>query len=231
MVTITGPNEGIKHNYPLGTFFKVDNDDTLRLIDEVLHLGVIDKDLVAQPISPTVGDRYILPAGATGTNWAGHDTEVAIFTILDAGNAWEFRVPKLGWLAFVQDESIVYFWNASAWIVLTTPASVSNVVTALPGSGTLTMDLGTGVRNFATILTGAATLAFSNIPVGVQTEVSVKVVQDGVGGHVLTLPAGAIYAGGVTPTPSVASNTRDRYLFLHDEGGTLEGNIVGQLYA
>ncbi len=227
MVTLVGPNEGISYNFDLGTFWKTENDLTLKLIDGILHLGVIDKDLPTQPGSPTNGDRYILPAGATGAAWAGHDTEIAIFI----NNIWEFHVPKLAWLAFVQDEELVYFWNATAWILLNTPASISNVVTALPGSGTLTMDLSTGVRNFATILTGAATLAFSNVPAGVQTEISVKVVQDGVGGHVLTLPAGAIYAGGVTPTPSVASNTRDRYLFLHDENGILEGNIVGQLYA
>jgi len=226
MATLIGPNEGISYNYDLGTFWKDDNDDTLKLIDGIMNLGVIDKDLSADPGSPANGDRYIVAAPGSGA-WNLQADNIAI----RIEGVWEFRTPKLGWRAFVQDESFVYFWNGSAWVILTTPASISNVVTALPGSGTLTMDLSTGVRNFATILTGAATLAFSNVPAGVQTEVSVKVVQDGVGGHVLTLPAGAIYAGGVTPTPSVASNTRDRYLFTHDEGGILEGNIVGQLYA
>ena len=212
MVTITGPNEGIKHNYPLGTFWKTDNDDTLRLIDEVLHLGVIDKDLAAQPGGPTLGDRYILPAGATGADWAGHDTEVAIFTELDAGNDWEFRVPKLGWLAFVQDESTVYFWNASAWTILTTQAQVSQAVTALAANGTLSMDLATGVRNYETTLDGNATLVFSNIPAASQTEVSVKVVQDGVGGHTLTLPAGGISPNGTPPVRSSGANCERSYL-------------------
>ncbi|NIP67909.1 MAG: DUF2793 domain-containing protein, partial [Planctomycetales bacterium] len=38
--------------------------------------GVIDKDLTAPPGSPSNGDRYIIPTGATGA-WAGHETEIA----------------------------------------------------------------------------------------------------------------------------------------------------------
>ena len=74
MATLTGPNEGIKYNWDLGTFYKTDLDDTLKLIDGTMNLSVIDKDLVAQPGGPTEGDRYIIPSGATGVDWAGQDS-------------------------------------------------------------------------------------------------------------------------------------------------------------
>ena len=228
----TGPNEGIKFGFDLGEFWKTDNDLTLKLIDSTMNLGVIDKDLAAQPGGPTEGDRYILPAGASGAAWTGHDTELAVFIDPDGGGAiWEFHVPKLGWMAFVQDELSVYYWNGAAWTILTAQASASDAVTALASSGTLTMDLSSGVRNYETTLTGAATLAFSNIPAAVQTEVSVKVVQDGTGGWALTLPAGGISPNGTPPVPSAGAGERDRWLFVIDEAGTIEINIVGQLYA
>lgn len=222
-----GPNEGVNYDWDLGEFWKTGNDATLKLIDSTMNLGVIDKDLAAQPGVPTNGDRYILPAGASGAAWTGHDTEIAVFI----ESIWEFHVPKLGWQAFVQDELNVYYWNGSAWTILDTPSNISDAVTALASSGTLTMDLSSGVRNYETTLTAAATLAFSNIPAAVQTEVSVKVVQDGVGGHVLTLPAGGISPNGTPPVPSAGANNRDRWLFVIDEAGTIEINIVGQLYA
>jgi len=222
-----GPNEGINYDWDLGEFWKTGNDATLKLIDATMNLGVIDKDLVAQPGVPTNGDRYILPAGATGADWATHDTEIAVFI----ESVWEFHVPKLGWQAFVQDELNVYYWNGTAWTILDTPANLSDAVTTLAGSGTLTMDLSSGVRNYTATLTGAATLAFSNIPAAVQTEVSVKIIQDGVGGHVLTLPAGGISVNGTPPVPSSGIGERDRWLFVIDETGTIEINIVGQLYA
>ena len=227
MAILTGPNLGIVYNWDQGTFYKTEMDANLKLIDMVNQLGVIDKDLAAQPVAPLEGDRYILPAGATGTDWLTHDTEVAVFI----ETVWEFHVPQLGWTAFVQDELNVYFWNGTAWTILDTQANISDAVTALAGSGTLTMDLSSGVRNYSTVLTGAATLAFSNIPAAVQTDVSVKVIQDGVGGHVLTLPAGGISSNGTPPVPSAGANDRDRWLFTIDEAGTIEIHIVGQLYA
>ena len=227
MAILTGPNLGIVYNWDQGTFYKTEMDANLKLIDMVSQLGVIDKDLGVEPGSPAEGDRYILPAGVAGANWAGHDTEVAVF--IEA--VWEFHVPLLGWSAFVQDELNVYYFNGAVWTILDTPANISDAVTALASSGTLTMDLSSGVRNYETTLTAAATLAFSNIPAAVQTEVSVKVIQDGVGGHTLTLPAGGISPNGTPPVPSSGANERDRWLFIIDETGTVEINIVGQLYA
>ena len=71
MAIQTGPNLGIKYNWDLGNFYKTDMDTNLKLLDMVNNLGVIDKDLIAQPVSPTNGDRYIIPAGQLVLNGQG----------------------------------------------------------------------------------------------------------------------------------------------------------------
>lgn len=232
MPAIVGPNEGISYDWDLGEFFKTEMDDTLRLIDSTMNLGVIDKDLSAPPGSPSPGDRYIVAAGASGA-WAGQSNNVAVWIEIDggAGEVWEFRTPKLGWIAFVQDELFAYYWNGSTWQILPTQANVNDAVITLASTGTLTMDLSSGVRNFQATLTGNATLAFSNIPAGVQTEVAVMVGQDGVGAHTLTLPVGTRWPGGAPPIPSVGANARDRFVFIIDPLGGIDGNTVGLAYA
>ena len=93
------------------------------------------------------------------------------------------------------------------------------------------MDLSGSIRNFKTTLTGTGTLAFSNIPAGVVSEILVKVTQDATGGRTLNFPAGTIWGGGAAPTPSSGANELDFYMFLIDDSGTVHGNVVGQAYA
>jgi len=53
-----------------------------------------------EPTSPSEGDRYIVPVGSTGTNWSGHDNDIAEYK----NGAWVFNTPEAGWLTFVLDE-------------------------------------------------------------------------------------------------------------------------------
>ena len=41
------------------------HNEALRVLDALVHLRVIDRDLTAPPINPAEGDRYIIAAGAT----------------------------------------------------------------------------------------------------------------------------------------------------------------------
>lgn len=227
MATLTGPNMGLKYNWDLGAFYKTEMDANLKLMDMISNLGVLDKDLVAQPGSPAEGDRYILPNGATGTDWVGHDTEIAVFI----ESVWEFHVPQLGWMAWVQDENFAYYWGGASWVLQTAPASSSEAITDLATTGATPMDLTLG-RNFRTPgATGNVTLSFTNVPAGLRTQVAYTWVQDGVGGHTLTFPAGTQWAGGVSPLASTGANARDEYLFDIDDAGVISGNLVGLAYA
>ena len=54
----------------------VTHNEALRLLDGLVQLAVLDRDLTAPPGSPADGDRYIVASGATG-DWAGWDLNVA----------------------------------------------------------------------------------------------------------------------------------------------------------
>ena len=106
----------------------VTHNEALRILDGLVQLSVLDRDLTAPPGSPADGDRYIVASGGTG-DWAGWDLNVAIFT----DGAWLRLPPRAGWRAWVEDEGMLLVYDGSDWIG-TTPASLQNL--ALLGVGT-----------------------------------------------------------------------------------------------
>ena len=88
----------------------VTHNEALRILDTLVQLAVLDRDLTAPPASPAEGQRWIVKTGATDA-WAGHDNAVAAW---QDGN-WQFSMPQLGWLAYVVDEGTLLAWDGSAW--------------------------------------------------------------------------------------------------------------------
>ena len=62
------------------------------------------------PGSPALGDRYFVPAGATGA-WVGHEGEIA--RRLSA--SWSFVTPGVGLAAYIVDEDRLAVWTGTAW--------------------------------------------------------------------------------------------------------------------
>lgn len=85
-------------------------NDSLRALDAIVQLLVLDRDLTAPPGSPADGDRYIAGASATGA-WAGKDGQIAAWQ----DGAWGFYVPKAGWRAWVKDEGVGLVHDGSVW--------------------------------------------------------------------------------------------------------------------
>ena len=106
----------------------VTHNEALRLLDGLVQLSVLDRDLAAPPASPADGDRYIVASDATG-DWAGWDLNVALWT----DGAWLRLPPRTGWRAWVEDEGVLLVYDGSGWVG-TTPASLQNL--ALLGLGT-----------------------------------------------------------------------------------------------
>ncbi len=69
----------------------VTHNEALLLLDGIVQLSVIDRDLAAPSASPADGDRYIVAVGASG-DWAGWDLNVAFWT----DGAWVRLPPRSG---------------------------------------------------------------------------------------------------------------------------------------
>ena len=91
----------------------VTHNEALVKLDLMVQLAVINRTLTAPPPLPTLGDRHIVAAGATGP-WVGQSGRIALFT--EAG--WQFTQALPGWQAYVMAESQMAFFNGLGWIAL-----------------------------------------------------------------------------------------------------------------
>jgi len=107
----------------------VTHNDALRILDTLVQLAVLDRDLSAPPGSPSEGQRWIVKSAGTGA-WAGHDNAVAAWQ----DGAWQFSAPQTGWCAFVVDEGALLIWNGTAWSDFISSISLQNL--PLLGVGT-----------------------------------------------------------------------------------------------
>jgi hypothetical protein len=56
------------------------------------------------------GERYIIPAGATGA-WSGRDDDIAEYT-----TTWVYTTPSAGFATWVEDEGAYFVYSGSAWV-------------------------------------------------------------------------------------------------------------------
>lgn len=83
----------------------------ITVLDAILNMGVIDKDLATPPGSPAEGDSYIVAATATG-DWATHEDDLAYYS----NSAWAFITPNEGLTVWVNDEDTHYAYDGSGWV-------------------------------------------------------------------------------------------------------------------
>lgn len=88
----------------------VTHNEAIVALDALVHLAVNARDVAAPPASPSEGDRYLVPAGASG-GFAGHVDAVAAFD--DGG--WAFLTPRAGWRAYVETEDVFLLFDGAAW--------------------------------------------------------------------------------------------------------------------
>lgn len=96
----------------------VTHNEALRMLDAIVQLAVLNRDLTTPPASPAEGDRHIVAAGATGA-WTGKDDKIAAWQ----DGAWAFYSPIEGWLAWIGDESLLSVWDGATWTVASSGSS------------------------------------------------------------------------------------------------------------
>lgn len=206
----------------------VTHNEALRLLDGVVQLSVLDKDLTAPPGSPAEGARYIVAVGATGawTGWAG---DIALWT----DGAW-LRLPaRAGWQAWVQEEEALYARIGSTWVALLRGNAVALARSA--NGGTTGMAI---LEETLSALSGASRVSTIEIPnraivLGVSTRTTTTItgatsydcgIVDELGkfGATLGVAAGSTNVGVVGPEAFYA----DTPIRLTANGGNFTGGAV-----
>lgn len=108
----TESRSGLFYGWALGeSGWNVQMDNNILNIGRFgFHLSVKDRDLSAPPASPTTGDTYIVGSSPTGA-WAGKKGQVAVWT----GSSWAFGVPRVGWVAYIEDEEVLSAYKNAGW--------------------------------------------------------------------------------------------------------------------
>lgn len=88
----------------------VTHNEALMVLDALVQLTVLDRDLIVPPSSPVEGERHIISAVAAGF-WGGPADTIAVFT----NGAWAFYEPRPGWKAYVLAESRTVVWQDETW--------------------------------------------------------------------------------------------------------------------
>ena len=99
----------------------VTHNEALRLLDGLVQLSVLDRDLTAPSGSLEDGVRYIVASGGSGA-WSGWDLNVAYYV----DGAWMRLVPRVGWRAWVEDEGVLLVFDGSSWIT-TAPTALQDL--------------------------------------------------------------------------------------------------------
>ena len=74
------------------------------------------------PGGPSIGDRYLISATASGT-WAGEEDNIAEWN----GTSWDIIESNEGFATWVEDEDVVYVFNGTDWVRLGTIVDHGNL--------------------------------------------------------------------------------------------------------
>ncbi|MBL8580930.1 MAG: DUF2793 domain-containing protein [Rhizobiaceae bacterium] len=105
------PNLRLPYILPSQAQKHVTHNEAIRILDGLVQLAVLDRDLASPPDSPGQGDRYVVAAPGSGA-WTGHATEIAMWQ----DGAWAFAVPLEGWLAWIADEAALTVFDGADWV-------------------------------------------------------------------------------------------------------------------
>jgi hypothetical protein len=144
---------------------------TFAQLNQLVQAGVIDKDLATPPGSPSNEALYIVAGSPTGA-WSGKAGQLAYW--LTSTGAWQFVVPREGFLVHVNDEDVFYKYDGSAWAIFSSGGSFTGgtLTSALNEAPTVTLasaatvNIGAAAANTVSV-TGTTTItAFDTIAAG-----------------------------------------------------------------
>lgn len=96
-------------------------NSALTMIDATVQLNAISNTVTSPPATPTNGETYIVPTGATG-DWLNQDDAIAIFD----DTAWVFMQPLDGWTCYLQNTDQLYRY-LSGWAPVPHPETLDEL--------------------------------------------------------------------------------------------------------
>lgn len=134
----------------------VTHNEALGLLDALVQLACLDKDLSAPPASPAEGDRYLVAAANPTGAWSGLSGQVVRLQ----DGVWTGAVPQPGWFAYVIDEADLYIFDGSAW------TSFRRAITAIQLTGRLGINTTADATNRLAVKSDAALLSWDDATPG-----------------------------------------------------------------
>lgn len=106
------PSIGLFYDWDLGeSGIKAQLDANTLSIGNHAIQGVLSASTTTPPGSPSDGDKYLVPTGATGDWLAAVDNVVRW-----VGTVWEAYSPRVGQVVTALDTGQMYIYNGSAWV-------------------------------------------------------------------------------------------------------------------
>jgi len=134
LISIQGLINNIKINTKrmLTDYINIKFPDTTGLLTNMKYndpnvTEVISKTLTTIPLSPNVGDRYIVN-GTENVGWVENINKIAQFT---TASNWIFFNPNINDTVIVSDENIKYVWTGKEWFqpIFNIPFNITAVIT------------------------------------------------------------------------------------------------------
>jgi hypothetical protein len=91
----------------------VTHNEALLALDTLVQPVVKSRTVASPPVSPLLGEAYIVTASASG-DWAGHADEIAAWR----SGAWVFRDPAEGWQVYVEDARELAVFQTGIWVAI-----------------------------------------------------------------------------------------------------------------
>ncbi|MBE8191001.1 MAG: DUF2793 domain-containing protein [Alphaproteobacteria bacterium] len=124
------PNLALDYLMPDQAQKHITINDSLRRLDALVHLSVVNRSTTNPPTAPANGVRYLVPQTAQG-EWATHENQIAFYE--DTG--WQYLVPRIGWRLWDEAENIYLIYNGTIWQAVSASSTSAN-----GGSGSVAIE-------------------------------------------------------------------------------------------
>jgi hypothetical protein len=111
-MTDTSPNLDLPLILPAQAQKHVTVNESLLRLDALVQARVQSRNVVSQPVDPSDGQAWLLPAGPTGAQWSVM-SEASLAVWRDG--FWTEIPARAGWALFVLDEAALIRFDGSDW--------------------------------------------------------------------------------------------------------------------